>query len=353
MNKERLIQVGNVRIGRLYTPFVIAEMSGNHNQSLERALALVDAAADAGAHALKLQIYTADTMTLDIREGEFFISDPKSLWKGRSLYELYQEAYTPWEWHKPIFDRCREKGIIGFSTPFDATAVDFLEELNVPCYKIASFENTDIPLIKKVAKTGKPIIISTGMASVEELDLTVKTARENGCNDIVLLKCTSSYPSSLENTNLLTIPHLRELFDVEVGLSDHTMGVGAACASIAMGASVIEKHFTLCRADGGVDSAFSMEPHEMKLLVTETKQAWQALGQVTYGVTEAEKKSLVFRRSLYVSKDIKSGETLTPENLRTIRPGYGLPPKYYEILLGKKVGCNVKRGTPFTWDLLG
>ncbi len=353
MNKERVIQVGTIRIGRLYKPFIIAEMSGNHNQSLERALAIVDAASDAGAHALKLQTYTADTMTLDIREREFFISDPNSLWKGRSLYELYQEAYTPWEWHKPIFDRCREKGIIGFSTPFDATAVDFLEELNVPCYKIASFENTDIPLIKKVAKTGKPIIISTGMASVEELDLTVKIARENGCNDIVLLKCTSSYPSSPENTNLLTIPHLRELFDVEVGLSDHTMGVGVACASIAMGASVIEKHFTLCRADGGVDSAFSMEPHEVKLLVAATKQAWQALGQVAYGVTETEKKSLIFKRSLYVSKDIKSGETLTRKNLRTIRPGLGLPPKYYEILLEKKVTCDIKKGTPFTWDFLG
>ena len=219
--------------------------------------------------------------------------------------------------------------------------------------KATEIENTDIPLIKKVVKTGKPIIISTGMASVEELDLTVKTARENGCNDIILLKCTSSYPSSPKNTNILTIPHLRELFGVEVGLSDHTMGVGADCASIAMGASVIEKHFTLCRADGGVDSAFSAEPHEMKLLVTETKQAWQALGQVTYGVTESEKKSLVFRRSLYVSNDIKSGEMFTPKNLRTIRPGLGLPPKYYEILLGKKVACDIKKGTPFTWDLLG
>jgi len=344
MNKEKMVHLEGVVIGRSSKPFIIAEMSGNHNQSLERALAIVDAASESGAHALKLQTYTADTMTLDIREREFFISDPKSLWKGRSLYELYQEAFTPWEWHKPIFDRCREKGIIGFSTPFDATAVDFLEELNVSCYKIASFENTDIPLIKKVANTGKPMIISTGMASIEELDLTVKMAKANGCKDIVLLKCTSSYPSSPENTNLLTIPHLRESFDVEVGLSDHTMGVGAACASIAMGASVIEKHFTLCRADGGVDSAFSMEPHEMKLLVSETKNAWQALGKITYGVTEAEKKSLVFRRSVYVTKDIKAGDTLTADNLRCIRPGLGLPPKYYEILLGKKIACDVKKG---------
>jgi pseudaminic acid synthase len=347
------INISKHEVGRDSYPFIIAEMSGNHNQSLERALAIVDAAAEAGAHALKLQTYTPDTMTLNLREREFYISDPKSLWKERSLYELYQEAYTPWEWHKPIFDRCREKGIIGFSTPFDATAVDFLEALDVPCYKIASFENTDIPLIKKVAKCGKPMIISTGMASVEDLYLTVKTARENGCNDIVLLKCTSSYPSSPENTNLVTIPHLRELFNVEVGLSDHTMGVGAACASVALGASVIEKHFTLCRAEGGVDSAFSMEPHEMKLLVTETTKAWLALGQITYGITEAEKKSMIFRRSLYVSKDIKSGETLTPENLRAIRPGLGLSPKYYEILLGKKVNCDVKRGTAFSWELLG
>ena len=353
INKEKMVRIDGVDIGISFKPFIIAEMSGNHNQSLERALAIVDAASEAGAHALKLQTYTADTMTLDIREREFFISDPKSLWKGRSLYELYQEAFTPWEWHKPIFDRCRENGIIGFSTPFDATAVDFLEELNVSCYKISSFENTDIPLIKKVANTGKPMIISTGMASIEELDLTVKTAKANGCKDIVLLKCTSSYPSSPENTNLLTIPHLRESFEVEVGLSDHTMGVGAACASIAMGATVIEKHFTLCRADGGVDSAFSMEPHEMKFLVSETKNAWQALGKITYGVTEAEKKSLVFRRSVYVTKDIKAGDTLTSDNLRCIRPGLGLPPKYYEILLGKKIACDVKRGTPFNWNLLG
>jgi pseudaminic acid synthase len=353
MNKEKMIQVEGVDIGRYCKPFIIAEMSGNHNQSLERALSIVDAAAEAGVHALKLQTYTADTMTLDIREGEFFISDTKSLWKGRSLYELYQEAYTPWEWHKPIFDRCREKEIIGFSTPFDATAVDFLQELNVPCYKIASFENTDIPLIKKVANTGKPMIISTGMASIEELDLTVKTARDHGCRYLVLLKCTSSYPSTPENTNLLTIPHLRELFDVEVGLSDHSMGVGAACASIAMGASVIEKHFTLCRADGGIDSEFSMEPHEMKLLVSETKNAWHALGKITYGVTDAEKKSLVFRRSLYVTKNIKAGDSLTPDNFRSIRPGLGLPAKYYEILLGKKVICDVRKGTPFTWNLLG
>ncbi|MCQ8180229.1 pseudaminic acid synthase [Methylomonas sp. SURF-1] len=347
------MQIANRPIGTGHRPFVIAEMSGNHNQSLERALEIVDAAAQAGAHALKIQTYTADTITLDVGEGEFFISDPSSLWKGTSLHKLYQQAYTPWEWHKAIFDRCRELGMIGFSTPFDETAVDFLEELNVPCYKIASFENIHLPLIRKVAATGKPMIISTGMATVAELDDTVRTAREAGCNDIVLLKCTSSYPATPDNTNIRTIPHLRELFGCEVGLSDHTMGTGVAVASVALGASVIEKHFTLCRADGGVDSAFSLEPAEMATLVVETERAWQALGEISYGVTEAEKKSLQFRRSIYIARDVAAGETLTVENLRCVRPGLGLPPKYYETLLGRKVNRDVKKGTPMSWDLLG
>ncbi|WNB77124.1 pseudaminic acid synthase [Methylomonas koyamae] len=347
------MQIANRPIGTGHRPFVIAEMSGNHNQSLERALEIVDAAAKAGAHALKIQTYTADTITLDVGEGEFFISDPNSLWKGTSLHKLYQQAYTPWEWHKAIFDRCRELGMIGFSTPFDETAVDFLEELDVPCYKIASFENIHLPLIRKVAATGKPMIVSTGMATVAELDETVRAAREAGCDDIVLLKCTSSYPATPENTNIRTIPHLRELFGCEVGLSDHTMGTGVAVASVALGASVIEKHFTLCRADGGVDSAFSLEPAEMAALVVETERAWQALGAISYGVTEAEKKSLQFRRSIYIARDIAAGETLTSENLRCVRPGMGLPPKYYETLLGRKVNRDVKMGTPMSWDLLG
>ncbi|ATG91325.1 N-acetylneuraminate synthase [Methylomonas koyamae] len=347
------MQIANRPIGTGHRPFVIAEMSGNHNQSLERALEIVDAAAKAGAHALKIQTYTADTITLDVGEGEFFISDPNSLWKGTSLHKLYQQAYTPWEWHKAIFDRCRELGMIGFSTPFDETAVDFLEELDVPCYKIASFENIHLPLIRKVAATGKPMIVSTGMATVAELDDTVRAAREAGCNDIVLLKCTSSYPATPENTNIRTIPHLRQLFGCEVGLSDHTMGTGVAVASVALGASVIEKHFTLCRADGGVDSAFSLEPAEMAALVVETERAWQALGEISYGVTEAEKKSLQFRRSIYIARDIAAGETLTSENLRCVRPGMGLPPKYYETLLGRKVNRDVKMGTPMSWDLLG
>ena len=347
-----IIDIQNKKIGTDYPPFVLVEMSGNHNQSLERALEIVEAAAKTGAHGLKLQTYTADTMTLNINEGEFYIDDPNSLWKGNSLYKLYQQAYTPWEWHKPIFDRCKELGMIGFSTPFDSTAVDFLESLEVPCYKIASFENTDLPLIRKVASTGKPMIISTGMATVAELDETVRTAREAGCKDLILLKCTSSYPATPENTNILTIPHLRELFDVQVGLSDHTMGVGVAVASVALGATFIEKHFTLSRADGGVDSAFSMEPEEMRQLVIESERAWQSLGKVHYGVTQAEKKSLAFRRSLYVTKDMKAGDVFTIDNLKAVRPGNGLPPKYYDILLGKLTKQDLKQGTPLSWEFI-
>lgn len=344
-------KIENREIGVCHPPFIIAEMSGNHNQSLERALEIVEAAAKTGAHALKIQTYTPDTMTLDLDEREFHISDPKSLWAGNSLYKLYGEAYTPWEWHKPIFDRARELGIIAFSTPFDDTAVDFLESLDVPCYKIASFENTDLPLIRRVAATGKPLIISTGMASIAELDETVKAAREAGCKDLILLKCTSTYPATARNTNILTIPHMRELFGCEVGLSDHTMGIGVSVASVALGATVIEKHFTLNRADGGVDSTFSMEPSEMAQLVVETERAWQALGQVSYGATEAEKKSIVFRRSLYVVKDLKAGDELTKDNVRAIRPGLGLPTKYLDVVLGKKMKRDVARGMALSWKM--
>jgi len=346
------INISGRKIGRCFPPFIIAEMSGNHNQSLERALELVEAVSKAGAHAIKLQTYTADTITLDIKDGDFFISDEENLWKGQTLYDLYKQAYTPWEWHKPIFDRCKELDLVAFSTPFDETAVDFLEELDVPCYKVASFECTHIPLIKKIAQTGKPMIISTGMASVAELDETIKTARENGCKDIILLKCTSTYPASPENTNIVTIPHMRELFKCEVGLSDHTMGVGVAVASVALGATVIEKHFTLRRADGGVDSAFSLEPEELKSLVIESERAWQALGEVTYGATDKEKNSMKFRRSLYVAKDMKAGDVFTKDNLRVVRPGYGLPPKYYDSMLGKKVSRDLKKGTPVTWEII-
>ncbi len=346
------IKIGQRIIGIGKKPFIVAEMSGNHNHSLKRALEIVEAAAATGAEAIKLQTYTADTITLDVKDGDFFIDDEDNLWRGRSLYDLYKEAYTPWEWHEPIFERCRELGMIAFSTPFDETAVDFLESLDVPCYKIASFELIDLPLIRKVAATGKPMIISTGMASVAEIDETVRGAKEAGCKDIILLKCTSSYPASPEDSNLLTIPHMQKLFNCPIGLSDHTMGIGAAVAAIALGACFIEKHFTLSRADGGVDSAFSMEPEEMRQLVIETERAWQALGQISYSPGEQESKSLKFRRSLYIAEDMAAGEVLTPENLRIVRPGYGLEPKYYEVLLGKKINRAVKKGTPLNWDLI-
>jgi pseudaminic acid synthase len=348
------IDIAGHMIGLGHKPFIIAEMSGNHNQSLDRAFAIVDAAAAAGAHALKLQTYTADTMTIDVRTGDFVINDPKSLWKGRNLYDLYKEAHTPWDWHKPIFERARKLGMVPLSTPFDDTAVDFLETLHSAVYKIASFENTDLPLIRKVARTGKPMIISTGMASVAEIDEAVRAAREAGCKDLILLKCTSTYPATPENTNITTIPNLRQTYGVEAGLSDHTMGIGVAVASVALGATVVEKHFTLARADGGVDSTFSLEPSELKSLVIETERAWQSLGQVSYGASSAqEAKSLAFRRSLYVTKDVKKGEPLTAENIRAIRPGFGLAPKWLDLVMGRKAARDIARGTPVSWDILG
>jgi len=347
------MKIGKHNVGRDSDPFIIAEMSGNHNQSLGRALEIVEAAASTGVHAIKLQTYTADTMTLDLKEREFFISDEKSPWKGQSLYDLYKIAHTPWEWHRPIFDCAKKHGLICFSTPFDETAVDFLEKIGVLAYKIASFENTDIPLIQRVAATGKPLIISTGMATQEELDESVDAARKAGCKDLILLKCTSTYPATPDNSNLLTIPHLRKRYGCEVGLSDHTLGIGVAVTSVALGATVIEKHFTLKRADGGVDSAFSMEPHEMRQLVEETDRAWQALGEAFVGPTECEKSSITFRRSLYIVKDIKAGEVLTKENVRAIRPGLGLSPKHLNQILGKKIKRDVKTGTALAWNLLG
>lgn len=344
------IRLDTREIGPAVRPFIIAEMSGNHNQSLERALQIVEAAAAAGADAVKLQTYTADTITLDVSEGEFFIAEDDSLWQGQSLHQLYQQAYTPWEWHAPIFNRCRELGLTCFSTPFDESAVDFLESLNVPAYKIASFENNHLPLIRKVAATGKPVIMSTGMASVAELAEAVTAAREAGCRELILLKCTSTYPATPANSNLLTIPHLRDLFDMQIGLSDHSMGVGVAVAAVALGATVIEKHFTLRRADGGVDAEFSMEPDELATLQTETERAWQAMGRIHYGPTEKELASLKYRRSLYVAADMEAGEIFTHENLRAVRPGLGLAPKYYDMLLGRRIRVSSKKGTPVTWD---
>jgi len=346
------IHIGDRPVGPARPPFVIAEMSGNHNHSLERALEIVDSAADAGAHAIKIQTYTADTLTIDVDEGDFRIEDPSSLWKGRSLYSLYAEAYTPWEWHEAIFERARSRGVVAFSTPFDETAVDFLEGLGAPCYKIASFENIHLPLIRKVASTGKPLIMSTGMATAQELDEAVLAARDAGCEDLILLKCTSTYPASPVDSNLRTIPDLMDRSGCMVGLSDHTMGTAVAVAAVALGAVAVEKHFTLRRADGGVDSTFSMEPEELRSLIDDTERAWSALGSVSYGPTDAERGSMRFRRSLYVVQDVRPGDVLTPENMRVIRPGGGLPPKHYESLLGRRVARAAKRGTAVSWDLL-
>lgn len=343
------IKVGNKKIGIDHKPFIIAEMSGNHNQSLDRALAIVDAAAEAGVDAIKLQTYTADTMTM---KGAFQIKDENSLWKGRELYDLYKEAYTPWEWHEAIFERARKKNLIAFSSPFDESAIDFLEKLNVPLYKVASFENTDWPLLKKIASTGKPVIMSTGVSRLSDIDESVRILRESGCKELVLLKCTSTYPATPENTNLTTIPHLQQLFNCVVGLSDHTMGIGASVAAVALGARVIEKHFTLRRADGGVDSTFSLEPEEMKALVVEAERAFLALGQIQYGIQNAEEKSRAFKRSIYISKDMKSGDTITLDNVRIIRPGLGLESRYLDLILGRKLRKDVTAGTPLTWEII-
>ena len=343
------IKIAHHTIGLNHSPFIIAEMSGNHNQSLERALEIVDAAALAGAHAIKLQTYTADTITM---KGAYTIHDENSLWNGKELHELYQQAYTPWDWHQPIFDRAKEKGLIAFSSPFDETAVDFLETLDVPAYKIASFENTHLPLIRKVAQTGKPIIISTGVSSISDIDETVRLLRKEGCENFILLKCTSTYPATPENTNINTIPHLSNLYNCLIGLSDHTMGIGVSVAAVALGARVIEKHFTLRRADGGVDSAFSLEPEELKALVAETNNAFLSLGEISYGVQQAEEKSKFFKRSIYVSKDIAVGDVFTNDNLKIIRPGNGLAPKFIDVVIGKKAKVSIKAGTPLTWDIL-
>lgn len=346
------MKLGKHDIGLSHPPFIIAEMSGNHNQSLDRALAIVDAAAKTGAHALKIQTYTPDTMTLNLSQGEFFIEDKNSLWKGRSLYDLYGEAMTPWEWHKAIKERCEMHGMEFFSTPFDLTAVDYLEDLGVAFHKIASFENTDIRLIKKVARTKKPIIISTGMATVSELGEAVEAIRGEGNNQIILLKCTSAYPSTPKDANLKTIQALRDMFKVEVGLSDHTMGIGVAVASIPLGASVIEKHFTLDRKEGGVDSVFSMEPSEFAQMVEECRVAWEAVGQVSFDRTESEKRSLIFRRSVYFSEDMRAGDVITENNIKAVRPSLGLPTKFYDLLIGKKVKVDIKKGTPTSFDLI-
>ncbi len=342
----------NDLIGHGKKPFIIAEMSGNHNNSLDRALQIIEEAARCGVDAVKIQTYTADTMTLNVDSSDFIINDSKSLWNGSHLYDLYKKAHTPWEWHAAMFAKAEELGVTLFSTPFDETAVDFLESLDAPLYKIASFENTDTRLIKKIAQTGKPIIISTGMASLEDLQLMVSTLRENGCNNFVLLKCTSAYPASPTDANLLTIPHMAQMFDCPVGLSDHTMGIGVPIAAVALGATVIEKHFCLSRAEGGVDSAFSLEPHELKALVEETEKAWLALGKVNYQATAIEEKSKQFRRSLYFVKDMKAGEVITEDCIRAIRPGFGLPVKEWDHVVGQTLAGDVTVGTAIINNIL-
>lgn len=343
------IKIGKHTIGLTHKPFVIAEMSGNHNQSIERALELVDAAAKAGAHALKLQTYTADTITM---KGAYTIQDENSLWNGKELHDLYKAAYTPWEWHKQIFDYAKEKGMIAFSSPFDESAVDFLETLDVPLYKIASFENTHHPLLIKVAKTGKPVIVSTGVTKQSDINETVEVLKKAGCKNIILLKCTSTYPATPENTNLRTIPDMQERYKCLIGLSDHTMGIGASVAAVALGARIIEKHFTLRRADGGVDSSFSLEPEELQALVVETERAFLSLGEIQYGIQSIEEKSLFFKRSIYISDDIKKGDVFSENNIKVIRPGIGLEPKYYDQILGKKAETDIKKGTPMDWNMV-
>jgi len=346
------IKIEDFIIGENHKPFIIAEMSGNHNQSLERALNIVKVAAECGAHAIKLQTYTPDTLTIDHHGGLFDIVDKNSLWKGRNLYDLYKEAMTPWEWHEPIFKLAKDLGVICFSTPFDETAVDFLDKLGAPVHKIASFENNHHPLLRKIARSNKPIIMSTGLSTIASLDDSVTVLRNNGCKDLVLLKCTSSYPSTPENTNVVTIPHMQQLFNCTIGLSDHTMGIGASTAAVALGARVIEKHFCLDRSEGGVDSAFSLEPDEFKALVIETERAFLSLGKVQYGIQDIEKNSMNFKRSIYVVKDIKAGENFTEENIRIIRPGDGLEPKFYDNIIGKTAITDIKRGSPLTWSTI-
>lgn len=331
-------------------PFIIAEMSGNHNKSLKRALEIVEKAKEAGVDAVKLQTYTPDTITLNVKNNDFLIMNPNSHWYGRNLYDLYKEAYLPWEWHEDIFKKCKELGLYCFSSPFDESAVDFLEKLNAPFYKIASFEMNDLNLIEKVAKTKKPIIMSTGMATLSEIDNAVRTVKKYSNSEIVLLKCTSNYPADPADSNLLTIPHMKQLFNCGVGLSDHTIGIGTSVASIALGAQVIEKHFTLSRSDGGVDADFSLEPFEMKQLVKECNQAFKSLGKIKYGPNG--KEDVEGRRSLYVAEDIKAGELFTKKNIKSVRPGYGLPTKYLNIIVGRIAKTDLKKGTRVTWDLL-
>ncbi|MER7246072.1 pseudaminic acid synthase [Kribbella sp. NPDC000426] len=346
------IEIGGVPVGPDHQPFVIAEMSGNHNGDLSRALDIVRAVAESGAQALKLQTYTADTMTLDLDLPAFRLPAEHELWSEARLYDLYEEAHTPWAWHEPIFELAASLGLVAFSSAFDQTAIDFLEKLNVPAYKVASNEIGDLPLVRGMAETGKPIIISTGSATLTDIDAAVRAARSTGNEQIIVLSCTASYPAPPEQSNLRGIPVLRDALDVQVGLSDHTMGIGAAVAAVALGATVIEKHVTLKRVDGGVDSAFSLEPWELELLVESTRVAQLSLGKPVIGPKQAEENVLRFRRSLYVTRDVRAGDPITSENVRSIRPAGGLAPDLFQQVNGRPFRTSVKAGTPLTWDLL-
>lgn len=345
------IQIGQRKVGPTHPPFIIAEISGNHQGSIKVALELIDRVSETGVDAIKFQTYTADTLTLNSKQKDFLIADSKSLWKNRYLHELYQEAHTPWEWHQELFDRCQKNGVMAFSSAFDDSSVDFLESLKPPCYKVASFENIHHPLLRKVANTKKPMIVSTGLASLQELAESVQVLVEENVKDLILLKCTSSYPASPRNSNLKTIPHMSENFKCLVGLSDHTLGIGAAVAAVTMGACAIEKHVTMSRTDGGVDSAFSLEPSEVKMLVEETRRAWESVGDVQYGPTEGEVKSLQFRRSIYFCKSLKQGDVIQKNDIRIVRPGHGLQPKYFDMIVGKTLNADIEEGTAVQWDL--
>jgi len=342
------MKIADQEISLNTSPYIIAELSANHNGSLERAFEIVRAAKAAGAHAIKLQTYRPDTITLNSDRPEFMIHG--GLWDGKRLYELYEWAHMPWEWHAPLFQLAKELDITIFSSPFDFTAIDLLANLDAPAYKIASFEAIDLPLIRYAAETGKPLIISTGMANESEIDAALNTAHKYGCGEVALLHCISGYPAPAEEYNLRTIPHMRQRFGCEIGLSDHTIGNTTAITATALGATLIEKHFTLCRADGGPDSAFSLEPIELEHLVKDTETAWKSLGQINFTPTPAEKQNVQFRRSLYLVKAIQAGETITAEHIRSVRPGLGLPPADYEIVIGKKAGCDQPANVPLSWD---
>ena len=351
MKLKSHIKIGNHLVGPGESVYIIAELSGNHHQDFDEAVKMIHTAKDAGTDAIKLQTYTPDTITINC-SNDYFKIGKGTIWEGRSLYDLYGEAYTPWEWQPKLKKIANDLGMDLFSSPFDFTAVDFLEEMDVPCYKIASFELVDIPLIKKAASTGKPIIMSTGMANLAEIDEAVQAAREAGCKELALLKCTSAYPAPPEEINLKTIPHLAEAFNVVVGLSDHTLGIAVPVAAVALGAKIIEKHFTLSRSVPGPDSAFSLEPHEFKAMVEAVRTVEKALGEVNYKVTEKETASRVFRRSLFVVEDVKKGEVFTDKNVRSIRPGSGLHTRYLDKVLGRRTAQNINRGTPLSWDLI-